>query len=231
MRYLWTAEPEIDVLTGPAVLVRAFIESFMLSQYVGDMAYAYPGFDRAVPENGFELWVTRPALDVPSDEPAVGNIAHHFLSIIRTDGDVSAIICSYSYRLASKSDDRSYRSVAGAGPKDTRGIYVTKVGLTGRSPSMPPQAGPRPDPVDDVVGDWRFRGILDSFTQGKQGFDEAWPTYEADLRTCVDKAPDPAPVRAEIIDGSHPRDFFPTAPASPGWPETPSLVAMPPWIS
>jgi hypothetical protein len=219
LRYVWTAEPGIDVLTGPAVPIRAFIESFMLSQYAGDMAYAYPGFDRAVPDSGSGLWTTRPALDVPSSETSVGNITHHMLSISRTRDDVASVICSYNYRLASPTDDGSYRSVARAGSGDSRGIYVTKVGLEGPSPSMPPQSGPRPDPVDDVFGEWRVRGLLDSFSKNKPGFAEAWPTFEADRQTCVDKAPDPPAVRAEIIEGTHPRDFFPTSPASPGWPE------------
>ncbi|WP_157531068.1 hypothetical protein [Mycobacterium sp. IS-1496] len=219
MRYLWTAEAGIDVLTGPAVPIRAFIESLMLSQYAGDMSYAYPGFERAVPDGGSDLWVTRPALDVPSDEPSVGNITHHILSVSHAEDDVSAVICIYNYRLAVRTDDGSYRSVARTGSQGTRGIHATKVGLTGPSPSMPPQTGPRPDPVDDVFGEWHIRGLLDSFSRSKQGFDETWPTYEADLKTCVDRAPDPASVRAEIIDGTHPRDFFPTSPASPGWPE------------
>ncbi|WP_193046662.1 hypothetical protein [Mycolicibacterium baixiangningiae] len=218
LRYLWTAEPGIDVLTGPAVPVRAFVESFMLSQYAGDMAYAYPGFDQAAPDSGSELWVTRPALDVPREEHSVGNITHHILSMNRTNEDFAAVICRYSYRVASKTEDGSYRSVARTGSKDTRGIDVVRVGLTGPSGPTPPQSGPRPDPVGDVFGDWRVRGMLTYWRVNDPGFAQAWPTYEADRQTCVDKAPDPPAVRAEIIDGTHPRDFFPTAPASPGWP-------------
>ncbi|BBY19189.1 hypothetical protein [Mycolicibacterium litorale] len=195
--------------------------TFTLSQNAGE-AYAYPGFEEAVPDNGSELWVTRPALDVPSKTPSVGNVTRHILSMDRTNDEVAAVVCSYNYRVATETEDRSYRSVARAGPKDERGISVTRVGLTGPSPSMPPQAGPRPDPVDDVFGAWRVRGMLTYWRVGDPGFAEAWPSYEADRQKCVDKAPDPPAVRAEIIDGTHPRDFFPTAPASPGWPEAPS---------
>jgi hypothetical protein len=222
LRYLWTAEPGIDVVTGPAVPVRAFVESFMLSQYAGSMNYAYPGFDRAVPEGQSKLWTTRPALDVPSKKPAIGNITYHILALNGAGDEYAAVICGYNYRVASQEDDGSYRSVARVGSKDTRGIYVMRVGLTGPSRPIPPQAGPRPDPVDDVFGDWRVRGMLDSFSDEEPGFAEAWPTYEADEKTCVDKAPDPEPVRTRIIDGAYPRSEFPTAPASPGWPEAPS---------
>lgn len=219
LRYVWTAEPGIDVLTGPAVPVRAFVESFMLSQYAGDMAYAYPGFDRAVPEADSELWTTRPALDVPSKEPAIGHIRYHILSVDGTGEQLTATVCGYNYRVAAKQDDGSYRSVARVGLRDTRGIFAFRVGLTGSSGSTPPQSGPRPDPIDDVFGDWRVHGMLDSYSSDEPGFAEAWPTYEADRQTCIDRAPDPAPERARIIDGTFPRSEFPTLPASPGWPE------------
>jgi hypothetical protein len=220
LRYLWTAEPGIDVLTGPAVPVRAFLESFMLSQYAGNLDYAYPGFGQAVPDSASELWVTRPALDVPREERSVGNITHHILSMNRVDDDVAAVVCSYNYRVASETEDGSYLSVARTGPRGERGIDVIKIGMSGRpSTTLPPQSGPRPDPVDDVFGDWLVRGMLTFYSDNDPGFDEAWPTYAADKRACVDRAPDPAQVRAGIIDSPHPRDFFPTTPASPGWPQ------------
>jgi hypothetical protein len=219
-RYVWTAGPGIDVLTGPAVPIRAFVESFMLSQQAGDMAYAYPGFERAVPYTDSDAWVTRPALGVPISKESVGTVFHHIASIERIGDFVTGVVCRYTYRVASEAEDGSYRSVARVGDKDERGIDVMKVGLTGSSSeSVPPQAGPRPDPVDDVFGDWRVRGMLLYFSTNKPGFREAWPTYEADKTACVENAPDPAPVRAAIIDGTHPRSEFPTAPASPGWPE------------
>ncbi|KUI33105.1 hypothetical protein AU196_12440 [Mycobacterium sp. IS-1742] len=223
LRYEWTADAGMDVRTGPAVPVRAFVESFMLSQNAGDMAYAYPGFERAVPDNGSDLWVTRPALDVPSKTPSVGTVTHHLLSMDRTGDEVTTVVCTYNYRVATETEDGSYRSVARVGPKNERGIDVAKIALVGpRSEPGPPQSGPRPDPVDDVFGEWRVRGMLNYWTVGDPGFADAWPTYEADKQKCVDNAPDPAPVRAEIIDGTHPRDFFPTQPPIPGWPEAAS---------
>ncbi|MEV3903056.1 hypothetical protein AB0K11_12090 [Mycobacterium sp. NPDC050551] len=206
-------------MTGPAVPIRAFVESFMLSQQAGDLAYAYPGFERAVPETDSGVWITRPALDVPSKKEAVGNILHHIASVERTDDSVTAVVCRYTYRLAYEVEDGSYRSVARVGPKDERGIHVVLIGLTGSSSPIPPQAGPRPDPVNDVFGEWHVRGMLDSLLSDAPGFREAWPTYEADNTACVENAPDPTPVRTAIIDGTHPRSEFPTAPASPGWPD------------
>lgn len=168
-----------------------------------------------MPDSGPEPWVTRPALDVPREEHSIGNITHHILSMNRTYENFAAVICRYNYRVAMKTDDGSYQSVASAGSKDAQGIDVVRVGLIGPSSPTPPQSGPRPDPVGNVFNDWRVRGMLTYWAVNDPGFAEAWPTYEADRQTCVDRAPDPPAVRAEIIDGSHPRDFFPTEPASP----------------
>ncbi|WP_156618192.1 hypothetical protein [Mycobacterium sp. 852013-51886_SCH5428379] len=223
LRYLWTAGPGIDITTGPAVPIRAFMESFELSQDAGDMSYAYPGFEQAVPDSSSDLWQTRPALDVPSKTPAVGNVNNLILSLDRVNDVVSAVVCRYTYRVATETENGFYRSVARVGAMDERGIDVSKVELSGRS-SQPElaQAGPRPDPIGNVFGEWRVRGMLAYFSKNEPGFDQAWPTYEADRQACVDKAPDPLPVRNAIIDGTHPRSEFPTAPASPGWPENPS---------
>ena len=47
-RYQWTAGPGIDLVTGPAVPIRAYMESRMDAQTMGTIDYAYHGFDRAV---------------------------------------------------------------------------------------------------------------------------------------------------------------------------------------
>ena len=44
LRYQWDAEAGIDVLSGAAVPVRAYMESWMLAQSAGNLDYAYPGF-------------------------------------------------------------------------------------------------------------------------------------------------------------------------------------------
>src|SRR4051794_30743391 len=51
LRELWSAEPGIDLLTGPAVVVRAYWESIELAQSMGSLDYVYPGFTRAVAPN------------------------------------------------------------------------------------------------------------------------------------------------------------------------------------
>jgi hypothetical protein len=51
-RFHWSAAPEIDIATGPAVAVRAYLESMRLAAFAGgDQSVAYPGFMRATPQN------------------------------------------------------------------------------------------------------------------------------------------------------------------------------------
>ena len=51
-RFHWTAGPEIELEAGPAVALRAYIESVRLAALTGgDASAVYPGFLRATPEN------------------------------------------------------------------------------------------------------------------------------------------------------------------------------------
>lgn len=192
----------------------------MLSQYRGDLKYAYPGFETAAADSGSALWATRPALDQALERPLIGNDQYHILSAARSGDNLDVVICNYSYRAGRETADGSYESLGQTGSPASRGIYALEVQLQG-SPTTPTQRqeGPRADPEDDVFGDWVVRGLLNFWKSEEPGFAEAWPTYEADRQTCVDRAPDPAPERARIIDGTFPHSEFPTQPASPGWPE------------
>lgn len=50
LRIRWSAEPGIDLLTGPAVIVRAYRESYVVGGLMANPAYYYPGFEHAVPD-------------------------------------------------------------------------------------------------------------------------------------------------------------------------------------
>lgn len=223
LRYQWDAEPGIDILTGAAVPVRAFIESRMLAQSAGNLDYAYPGFTRAVPPDDPDdaAWDIRPNVNHSLDNALVGNERYHFLSLSRSADTVTATVCRYSYSVASQLEDGKYQSVARRLDWQPKGIDVERVTLAApgdESSLLPPQAGPSPAPSDDVFGNWRITGYL--FSTSQPGFKSQWPTYDADVATCVDKAPDPPERRAALIDGEHPRSDFPTSPATPGWPES-----------
>jgi hypothetical protein len=88
--------------------------------------------------------------------------------------------------------------------------------------AFPPQGGPAPAPAVDVFGDWNITGLLIDSGRLHSDFPKVWPTHEADLATCIEKAPDPPERRAFLKIREHPRTDFPTSAPSPGWPNNPT---------
>lgn len=229
LRIQWSAEPGVDILTGAAVPVRAYIESRWLGQDMGNLDYAYPGFTRAVPPNApadstdSSARNRRPNLEYPLKSPLIGNDHFYILSLGSAGRTVVATLCRYTYAVAKQQDNGMYSSVARKLAAEPRGIDVSRVILAAPdgepASTLPPQAGPSPAPAGDVFGDWQITGFLAYFSANSPDFKSHWPTYEADVATCVDKAPDPPERRAFLIQGEHPRTDFPTSPPSPGWPE------------
>jgi hypothetical protein len=79
-----------------------------------------------------------------------------------------------------------------------------------------------PAPAVDVFGDWNITGPLIDSGRLHSDFPKVWPTHEADLATCIEKAPDPPERRAFLKISEHPRTDFPTSAPSPGWPNRPT---------
>jgi hypothetical protein len=145
--------------------------------------------------------------------------------LVETPADVTAIVCGYDYAVAERGDDGNFTSTAQSAA--SRGLASPGVGVTQikmrkpteqSGPGLPPQKGPQPAPVDNVFGGWNVTGFLNGFAVALPGFDQEWPTFEADTNECVTRAPNDEPHRAFLINGSHPRADFPTAVADPGWP-------------
>jgi hypothetical protein len=228
LRAQWSAEPGIDLLNGPAVPLRAYIESRWLAQWAGSLDYAYPGFTDAVPPNDegtstIGAGQRRPSVETHLTSPLIGNEQFHILSVNGSGRDVLATICNYTYSVSKRNDDGTYFSVASKAVREPRGTYAEQVSLIAPAeqaqPPLPPQEGPATSPDADVFGGWKVTGNLSSISTDRPGFANAWPKYDADTQSCVDQAPDPPARIAFLINGNHPRDEFPTSPASPGWPE------------
>jgi hypothetical protein len=229
LRMQWTAAPGIDLLGGPAVPLRAYMESRKLAFTTGDLDNLYPGFRRAVQRNrpdspSSSEWGIWPDENIPAKSPIVGNIGQHILSITTADRDVSAVVCSYGYTSAK---DDGHGQFVTAGP--VRNFDPAHTGISTHlvkmrapeapSPTLPPQRGPLPAPVDDVFGTWTITGILDDYSAvDEPSWDRQWPTFRADVAGCDNGAPDSQERRDFLVRGSHPRSDFPTKPAYPGWP-------------
>lgn len=233
LRFQWSAGSSIDLLSGPAVPVRAYLESWGNAQAMGSLDYAYPGFEGAVgtntayhvPEGSYSdrdvfAMLLRP--DEGSDSvrgAAVGNNRFRIHSVNRSGQTVTATVCNYRYGMAVQNENGTFSSVAGAFARDTGvATILVRLDASDSAPDLPPQSGPAVAPSDDVFGGWKITGHLSDVSKNVPGFAAAWPTYEDDAATCAERAPDPPDRRAFLIDGEHSRGDFPTSPPHPGWP-------------
>jgi hypothetical protein len=219
-RVVWSAEPGIDLLTGPAVVVRAYEESAIGGLTSGSADFLYPGFDHAVPRDAPRPAPKWPVAEKPYPYPQVGTDRYHILRIEQSGANVSAVYCNWGYGIA---DDLGGGKYGFHGPPLAPGfeaIFATRLTLSpppsGPSP-LPPQKGPAPAPVDDVFGGWRVTQRLPGLP-GDTKVPAEWPTMIADVNTCVATAPDPPDRRQFLTHGTHPRSDFPTLPPFPGWP-------------
>lgn len=228
-RVVWSAEPGIDLLTGAAVVVRAYVESVIVAETGGDIGYAYPGFTRAVPPNAPESQPDsardrQPNTEHPIRDRVVGTGRYHILRVDTAGRQVTAVLCGWGYGEALDLGNGTYGSKNTAPATDpAAGLALRWVRMTApeHSPSPPlrPQKGPAAAPVDDVFGSWRIDGYLTADPTMKTNLNPAeWPSESADAQSCVDTAPDQLERRLFLLNGAHPRSDFPTLPPYPGWP-------------
>lgn len=222
---VWTAEPGIDVTAWPAVVVRAYTESFLLASITRDDKYLYPGFAQSVDPNKSIhdpistqfLW---PKTDDPREPRWVGTQRDHILSVTTSGRDVTVIVCEYTFGVASESYLRGgwWRAHV-AGPEPYSGIDKMRITMTAPVKPvapLPAQQGPARAPSIDVFAGWRITSRQGGwFVAAGVGSD--WPGAAEDRDTCLAKAP-PHP---DLVPGEeYDRSLFPTLPASPGWPST-----------
>lgn len=115
LRFRWSAEPGIDLLLGPAVPLRAYLESHRIGDMTFDADNVYPGFKRAVPQVGkpidkstsdlpFELWSIQPFTDsaLVFERPTAfyGNEYFHILELTPIQsGGYRAYVCDGLYGI------------------------------------------------------------------------------------------------------------------------------------
>ena len=135
-RFRWTAEPGIDLLSGPAVPLRGYLESHRIGDLTGDAEDAYPGFSRAVPHPGkpkddartdlpYEVRYIQPGTDFPAvgfrtlppDVRFYGNEYFHILELSPTeDGDgYRAYVCDGRYNIFYGTDTGPFEPLYPAG--------------------------------------------------------------------------------------------------------------------
>ncbi|MGB3483510.1 MAG: hypothetical protein WBB07_15010 [Mycobacterium sp.] len=216
---VWSAEPGIELITGPAVVVRAYVESRALASAMGTIDVVYPGFTRAVlspAETGEVPGTPWPGTSHPLPFPLVGTDRLHILRIDTVGRAVTAIVCSYG-RYTSTYDLGNGNYGPYPGDVDDDGVVAMQVKMTAPEISaspLPSQRGPARSPSDDVFGGWS----IDSRRLDMNEVWPDWPTALEDVQACRDRAPDPVERRKFLRQGEHPRSDYPTLPAYPGWP-------------
>lgn len=216
---VWTAEPGIDVTTGPAVPVRAYIESYLLASVTGDNRYLYPGFQQSVDPNqsidhpiGNQfLW---PKTDRPAKTPWVGTDQLYIWSVTTSGRDVTVVVCEYTFGTAQPAH-KGYEPNIGK-PPPYSGIDPIRITMTAPATPGPqsPQQGPARSPSVDVFDGWRITSHQGGYF-AQSGVGDEWPNAIEDRNTCLAKAPQHPDLQR---GGEYPRADFPTQPPSPGWP-------------
>ncbi|WP_420716034.1 hypothetical protein [Mycobacterium sp. 94-17] len=217
---VWTADPGIDVTTGPAVPVRAYTESYLLASVMGDSKYLYPGFQQSVDPNqsidhptGTQfLW---PKTDNPAKTPWVGTDHAHISSVTTSGPDVTVVVCEYTFGSAQRARN-GYAPNIGQ-PPPYSGIDPMRITLTAPAeprPQLPAQRGPARTPSVDAFNAWRITSHQGGYF-ARSGVGDEWPNAVEDRNTCLAKAPQHPDLQR---GGEYPRADFPTQPPSPGWP-------------
>ncbi len=241
-RFGWSAEAGVDLVSGPAVPLRAYLESCRIAQLTKDIGAAYPGFDRAVPalpspksDAPAQLGYIRPAPDAEPfgpPGPFYGNEYFHILELAPIEGGYRAYVCDGMYNIFRQGEQSdtfvsvvSYESGANASAVDILKVWRVEFTDTPPDPNATamvtaPQRGPNPAPIGDVFGPWRVTGASD-YTWGTPITREFTADETVDgarrLSQCADRMPHDYAQR-ETISTSKP-DTAPTGePAVPGWP-------------
>jgi hypothetical protein len=231
LRVTWGGEPGVNLVEGPAVPLRAYVESTLLAGFTGSIDDVYAGFQGAVLPNeptspSISAWDRWPNLNTRQQSPLLGSYKSHILRVAENGEHTTALVCGYDYAVAERTPEGDVISVSQSAAD--RGLAFPGIGVIRVNMRAPtdrvaaastPQEGPRPAPASDVFGEWKITGFLNSFAVALPGFADEWPTYDADMAECVQKAPDDEARRTFLITGRHPRADFPTPRPSPGWPE------------
>lgn len=243
MTFRWSAEPGISLTEGPAVAVRAYIESYDRALFAQDEQAAYHGFDRVVAANEGDIrsptGLRRPytrflAMEAPR---TVGPEHLHIQRITRSGDRTEAIVCNDVRRLSQIFDNdwrgATYRSISTDGLLELYGsigtgfplrmsVSVMRIVMTGTSqPNSIAQHGDNDFPQGDVFGDWSIDEFSwysgDHFVQvGNASVTPPlpWSPADADLKPCQQFAQ--PPIADPHTDGKNP--LFPHEPSVPGWP-------------
>lgn len=196
-RFRWTAQPGTDLLTGPAIPVRAYLESYRIGSMTKSSPNTYPGFQRALPDlldprvGSTEEWLNLPMelrWIIPSSNrnlnyvegPFFGNHYFHIMELSPLTDGYLAYVCEGKYNVFAPAirQPEKYASVLGS-PSGKLDVAKLEYSVTlwrielkngdGATVGMQPQTGRNPAPVGDVFGHWKITGASQGGYWGQVG--------------------------------------------------------------
>lgn len=247
-RFRWSAAEGTDLQTGPAVALRAYVESYRLVGMMGgDVSVVYPGFLRATPENSPEakergdlvqLQYVRPRTRAElerngwtyREKQVFGYQPTHVLDLVPDGEGYRATVCLGLYSVFEAADDGSgqYISVNAdtetGRPRYPDGIEVWRVDLTDRDPranqSTAAPTTPQAGPLPAPVDDVFGPWFVTGFSANLWGpLGDVEDVDTQEVRAqCADAMPDDAAARSAMSTGVHAAPP-PHGDPVPGWPE------------
>ncbi|MFV8279850.1 hypothetical protein ACNQPY_26350 [Mycobacteroides abscessus] len=224
-RFRWSSEPGIDLLTGPAIPLRAYLESHRVGDFTKNPQAVYPGFDQAVakgPKNSdfaatvdYQLAYIRPFTDPNYGFGPFttfrGDEYLHILEMTPIENGYRAYVCDGLYkvfRAAQLGVQGKYVSIATGGkpgkasqdPLDNAGIQVWRVEFNDKSTPatrLPDQRGPNPAPLGNVFGHWFITGASPTGYWGSHPNPETRPQNDAAYERRRQQCADRMPDNAE----------------------------------
>lgn len=198
-RFHWSSAPGIDLDTGPAVALRAYVESYRLAGFAGgNPSVVYPGFMRATPESTGPLQDRGSLLQLRDVRPETragyeaagleyvqrqvyGSQPTYIVNLQPQADGYRATVCLglYSvYRTADDDHDKYFSTMADAEtgqPKygGRRSIEIWRVELTNKDARVgnvpPASAEPQRGPLPAPVDDVFGRWFITGNTSGLWG--------------------------------------------------------------
>ncbi len=194
--FRWVPGQVLDISGQEGTFVRAFVESFELSNAGRSVQWGYRGFVDASPSNIGQMIAVYPPEETTA-HPAVGTA---FFTALRRVDDADwtrIVLCRYGYRSV-KVDGHTWESRIDA-PRPVE-IDFRRAGV------VPPTntRGTARTPSGNVFGDWYVT---------RYDFAAIYPTTTDDERACATSVPSEVPAQAS----ERRRSPWPPMPPSPGW--------------
>ncbi|MGV0743582.1 hypothetical protein [Mycolicibacterium sp. XJ870] len=161
-RFHWSGAPGIDLENGPAIALRAYVESYRLAAFAGgDPSVVYPGFLRATPQNTgmsretgslIQLQYVRPKTRAEYEangwtyveRQVYGYQPTHILSILPQGDGYRATVCVGAYSVYRTADDDPHKFFSTAAEADTaqlrygdwQMVQIWRIELTDKDPRI-----------------------------------------------------------------------------------------------